>query len=59
MVPSRSNSKQRATADLTATYNVGGYLKDGLASWSIPVDHVLGEQFIRLKSFVETGKPEK
>ncbi len=43
--------------DLTATYNVGGYLKDGLASWAAPVDGVLGEQFARLKSLVETGAP--
>jgi uncharacterized protein YndB with AHSA1/START domain len=41
--------------DLTATYNVGGYLKDGLASWAPPVDNVLGEQFNRLKTDVETG----
>jgi hypothetical protein len=41
--------------DLTATYNVGGYLKDGLASWASPVDNVLGEQFNRLKTDVETG----
>ncbi|HEY1709053.1 MAG TPA: SRPBCC domain-containing protein [Rhizomicrobium sp.] len=44
--------------DLTATYNVGGYLKDGFAGFSAPVDRVLGEQFTRLKSFVETGSPE-
>src|SRR4249920_1744795 len=24
--------------DFSATYNVGGYLKDGLASWATPVD---------------------
>lgn len=44
--------------DVTATYNVGGYLKDGLTSWAPPVDGVLGEQFARLKSYVETGKPD-
>ncbi len=44
--------------DLIATYNVGGYLKDGLASWATPVDHVLGEQFSRLKTVIETGKPD-
>lgn len=44
--------------DLTATYNIGGYLKDGLASWAPPVDGVLNEQFTRLKSYIETGSPE-
>lgn len=44
--------------DLAATYNVGGYLKDGLASWAPPVDGVLGEQFGRLKSLIETGSPD-
>jgi len=44
--------------DLTATYNVGGYLKDGLAVLAAPVDSVIGEQFNRLKSQVETGSPE-
>jgi uncharacterized protein YndB with AHSA1/START domain len=44
--------------DLTATYNVGGYLKDGFTSLSAAVDGVLAEQFTRLKSFVETGAPE-
>ncbi|HUO89762.1 MAG TPA: SRPBCC family protein [Rhizomicrobium sp.] len=44
--------------DLTATYNVGGYLKDGLTSWADPVDRVLGEQFNRLKADVETGSAE-
>ncbi|HXC56755.1 MAG TPA: SRPBCC domain-containing protein [Rhizomicrobium sp.] len=41
--------------DLTLTYNVGGYLKDGLASFAAPVDQVLGEQVGRLKSLIETG----
>lgn len=43
--------------DLSLTYNVGGYLKDGLASWATPVDGVLAEQVARLKSFIETGEP--
>jgi uncharacterized protein YndB with AHSA1/START domain len=47
-----------AGTDLTATYNVGGYLKDGLTSWAGPVDSVLGEQFSRLKTDVETGAME-
>lgn len=44
--------------DLSLTYTVGGYVKDGLASWASPVDGVLNEQILRLKSVVETGAPE-
>lgn len=44
--------------DMSLTYNVGGYLKDGLASWAAPVDAVLGEQVARLKSLIETGTPD-
>jgi uncharacterized protein YndB with AHSA1/START domain len=44
--------------DLSLTYNVGGYLKDGLMSWAGPVDTVLGEQVARLKSLIETGTPD-
>ncbi len=43
--------------DLTLVYNVGGYLKDGLASWAPAVDAVLGEQVARLKALIETGSP--
>ena len=45
--------------DLKATYNVGGYLKGGLASWAGPVDRVLGEQFNSLKAALEGGKPKE
>lgn len=45
--------------DLSLSYNVGGYLKGGLQSWAGPVDSVLGEQMMRLKSFIETGSPER
>ena len=48
----------RDGTDLSLTYNVGGYLKDGLASLATPVDTVLGEQVARLKSYIETGTPE-
>jgi hypothetical protein len=41
--------------DVSVSYNVGGYLKDGLAAFAGPVDMVLGEQFGRLKAQVETG----
>ena len=44
--------------DLSLTYSVGGYLKDGLESWAAPVDRVLSAQMTRLKSFIETGTPE-
>lgn len=43
--------------DLVQTYEVGGYAKDGLAALAPPVDRVLGEQAIRLKGWVEAGKP--
>lgn len=45
--------------DVSLTYDVGGYAKGGLAeTWAAPVDKVLGEQLVRLKTYVETGKPE-
>jgi uncharacterized protein YndB with AHSA1/START domain len=42
---------------LDVTYTVGGYLAAGLNTFAAVVDRVLTEQFTRLKSFVETGKP--
>ena len=45
--------------DLLATYNMGGYSKTGFAGGAQAADGVLGENFARLKSFVETGAPEK
>jgi hypothetical protein len=48
-----------AGTDVTMTYDVGGYAKGGLAEvYSAPVDKVLGEQLVRLKKLVETGKPD-
>jgi len=44
--------------ELSFTYNVGGYRKDGLQNFAAPVDRVLGEQMERLKSVLETGSPE-
>jgi hypothetical protein len=38
-------------------YAVGGYLPEGLNTWSAPVNQVLTEQLGRLKSYVETGSP--
>jgi hypothetical protein len=43
--------------ELTVTYDVGGYARDGLAAtWAGPVDTVIGEQVGRLKAYVEAGK---
>ena len=42
---------------LEVTYAVGGYLPVGLNTWAAPVDMVLGEQFTRLKNYVEHGDP--
>jgi hypothetical protein len=39
--------------DLTATYNVGGYVKGGLQSLAPPVDNVLGAQIAHLKTVSE------
>jgi len=48
-----------ARTRLTLSYVVGGYAKGGLAkTWAAPMDQVLGEQFARLKSYAETGKPD-
>ncbi|MDB5418707.1 MAG: ATPase [Phenylobacterium sp.] len=45
--------------DVVMTYDVGGYAKGGLAeTYAGPVDQVLGEQLMRLKKAVETGKPD-
>jgi polyketide cyclase/dehydrase/lipid transport protein len=41
--------------DLTLTYAVGGYVKDGFDDLSKGVDGVLGLQVARLKQLVETG----
>jgi hypothetical protein len=47
-----------AGADVVMTYDVGGYAKGGLAeTYAAPVDRVLGEQLARLKTLLETGKP--
>jgi uncharacterized protein YndB with AHSA1/START domain len=44
--------------DVLATYNLGGYSKDGFAAGAEAGDRVLTEQLARLKAFVETGSPE-
>jgi uncharacterized protein YndB with AHSA1/START domain len=44
--------------DLTLTYDVGGYVKDGFDGLSKGVDSVLGSQIARLKKLIETGTAE-
>ena len=44
--------------ELAAVYSVGGYTKGGWVAWAPDVDAVLGQQFTRLKSYAETGKPQ-
>lgn len=43
---------------LTLSYKVGGYATRPLTAWAPDVDAMLGEQFGRLKKFIETGKPD-
>jgi uncharacterized protein YndB with AHSA1/START domain len=43
---------------LAVVYTAAGYLPAGMNTWAAPVDSVLTEQFLRLKSFVETGRAE-
>lgn len=42
---------------VTWTYAVGGFAKDGFATWAPAVDGVLGAALKRLKTYAETGKP--
>ncbi len=44
--------------DLTVTYAVGGYAKEGFDNLSKAVDSVLGEQVARLHRLIETGAPD-
>jgi len=44
--------------DLTVTYAVGGYAKEGFDSLGKAVDGVLGEQVARLHRLIETGVPD-
>jgi hypothetical protein len=41
---------------LEATYAVTGYLAGGMNTLAAPVDSVVGEQFTRLKSYIEQPK---
>jgi hypothetical protein len=44
--------------DLTMTYAVGGYAKEGFDNLSKAVDGVLGEQVARLHRLIESGAPD-
>jgi uncharacterized protein YndB with AHSA1/START domain len=43
---------------LTVSFEGGGFVADGAAQWGPPIDHVLGEQAVRLKRYVESGRPD-
>lgn len=43
---------------VTFTYAVGGYRPEGLDAVAEPVDYVIGEALLRLKTYIETGNPE-
>jgi uncharacterized protein YndB with AHSA1/START domain len=43
--------------DVSMTYAVGGYVKDGFEDLSKGVDHVLGEQLVRLKKLIDETAP--
>lgn len=43
--------------DVSFTYSVGGYAKEGFDEWSKMADHMLGEQMARFKKFVDESVP--
>jgi uncharacterized protein YndB with AHSA1/START domain len=45
-------------ARVVVTFEGGGFARDGYAQWAPPVDRVLGEQALRLRRYVETGRPD-
>jgi len=45
--------------DLSVTYALGGYYKDGFGELSKAADGVLTEQVARLQRAIETGSPDK
>jgi hypothetical protein len=45
--------------DLSLTYVLGGYNKDGFEQLSKGADGVLTDQVARLKRSIETGSPDK
>jgi uncharacterized protein YndB with AHSA1/START domain len=58
MTFSVASASSGAGADLTVTYAVGGYSKDGFEALSKAVDAVIGEQVARLQKFIESGAAE-
>lgn len=50
-------SADGAATKLALVYAVSGYLPAGMNTWAGPVDSVLSEQIMRLKSYVEKGDP--
>jgi hypothetical protein len=40
--------------DISVSYILGGYAKDGFDGGSKAADHVLGEQIERLRKFIES-----
>lgn len=44
--------------ELQVTYSVGGYAPNGFMTLAPVVDRVLAEQVQRLRTFVETGRPQ-
>jgi len=51
-----TESAGRSKVELT--YNVGGYMQGGLGTLAAPVDGVLSIQVKRLKTYIETGRPQ-
>ena len=47
-----------ADTQVILTYDVGGHAPGGLGQFSGPVNAVVGDQLLRLKHYVETGKPK-
>lgn len=50
--------EQDGRTTLVVSYNVGGYAPAGFTALAPLVDGVLAEQVTRLKTFVETGRPQ-
>lgn len=51
-------AKRDGQTRMRVTYRVAGGADAGLEKLAGPVDEVIGEQFKRLKAFIETGRPE-
>jgi hypothetical protein len=51
-------SAEEGGTKLEVAYAVTGYLPAGMNTWAAPVNSMITEQFTRLKSYIERGKPE-